>query len=38
MKEKYQLRLLYRHFSNANLDKPNDGLDIPLMLSLGIAF
>ncbi|WP_232061079.1 acyloxyacyl hydrolase [Vibrio taketomensis] len=36
--KKYQLRLLYRHFSNANLDKPNDGLDIPLMLSLGIAF
>ncbi|WP_413111553.1 acyloxyacyl hydrolase [Thaumasiovibrio sp. DFM-14] len=32
----YQLRLFYRHFSNANLKQPNDGIDVPFNLALGI--
>ncbi|PMH45926.1 hypothetical protein BCU68_09975 [Vibrio sp. 10N.286.49.B3] len=35
---KYQLRLQYRHFSNANFKKPNNGIDFPLMVSLGFKF
>ncbi|MGL6314274.1 acyloxyacyl hydrolase [Vibrio sp. WXL103] len=34
----YQLRVQYRHFSNANLKQPNDGIDFPLMLSFGVQF
>ncbi|WP_264874423.1 acyloxyacyl hydrolase [Vibrio agarivorans] len=36
--QKYELRLQYRHFSNANLKQPNDGIDFPLMVSLGYRF
>lgn len=28
----------YRHFSNANLKKPNDGFDVPLNFSVGYRF
>lgn len=30
--------LSYKHFSNGGLFKPNDGMDIPLVLSLGLQF
>jgi hypothetical protein len=36
--KKYQLRLQYRHFSNANLKQPNDGIDVPFIASFGAKF
>lgn len=35
--KKYQLRFQYRHFSNANLKQPNDGIDVPFIISIGVA-
>jgi hypothetical protein len=32
------LSLSWKHFSNANLYSKNDGIDIPLVLSLGLKF
>ena len=32
------LSLSYKHLSNASLFSPNDGIDIPLVLNLGIRF
>jgi hypothetical protein len=34
----WMFALSYKHFSNANLYKPNDGIDIPLVLNLGKRF
>jgi len=28
----------WRHLSNANLDSPNDGIDVPLVLTFGIRY
>jgi hypothetical protein len=36
--KKYQLRFQYRHFSNANLKQPNDGIDVPFIASFGVQF
>ncbi len=36
--ESLQVRFLYRHFSNANLKQPNDGIDVPFNLALGWRF
>ncbi|GMQ48487.1 acyloxyacyl hydrolase [Vibrio sp. 10N] len=36
--KKYQLRFQYRHFSNANLKQPNDGIDVPFIASIGIKY
>ncbi|MGX9416887.1 acyloxyacyl hydrolase [Vibrio sp. RC27] len=35
---KYQVRFQYRHFSNANLKQPNDGIDVPFTLAFGFKF
>ncbi|MCW8328963.1 acyloxyacyl hydrolase [Photobacterium sp. SDRW27] len=32
------INVYYRHFSNANLKKPNDGFDVPFNLSFGYRF
>lgn len=34
----WQVALSYKHFSNANLDSPNDGFDIPLVINFGKRF
>lgn len=34
----HSLALGYRHYSNANLDSPNDGLDTPFVLNFGFVF
>jgi len=34
----WQVALSYKHFSNANLDSPNDGFDIPLVFNFGKRF
>ncbi|TCI03298.1 acyloxyacyl hydrolase [Corallincola luteus] len=33
--ESWLVSVSYKHFSNANLFSPNDGLDVPILLSLG---
>ncbi|MBY6223995.1 acyloxyacyl hydrolase [Ferrimonas balearica] len=35
---RHQVSLVYRHYSNANLDKPNDGLDVPFTLAYRVRF
>ncbi|WP_411992560.1 acyloxyacyl hydrolase [Agarivorans sp. DSG3-1] len=34
----WMFALSYKHFSNANLYQPNDGIDIPLVINLGKRF
>ena len=34
----HDLRLAWKHFSNANLYSTNDGIDIPIVLSFGMSF
>ncbi len=35
---KWNLAFSYKHFSNANLYQPNDGIDIPLVFNFGKRF
>ncbi|MEH6469806.1 MAG: acyloxyacyl hydrolase [Halopseudomonas sp.] len=34
--QRWAIELAWRHYSNANLSKPNPGIDIPITLTLGV--
>ncbi|WP_169629280.1 acyloxyacyl hydrolase [Ferrimonas kyonanensis] len=36
-RQQHAVAIAYRHYSNANLNQPNDGLDVPFMLSVGLT-
>ena len=37
-RQQMMVMLSYKHFSNANIFKDNDGIDLPLVISLGAKF
>ncbi|WP_176819181.1 acyloxyacyl hydrolase [Ferrimonas sediminum] len=36
-RQQHAVAIAYRHYSNANLNQPNDGLDVSFMLTVGLT-